>query len=48
MSFGLIGAPHTFQKAVKSTLALCVGIFYAILIYSQSLEDHVVHLEQVL
>jgi hypothetical protein len=52
MSFGLTGTPRTFQKAMNSTLALllskCVLVFFDdILIYSQSLEDHVIHLGEL-
>jgi hypothetical protein len=50
MSFGLTGAPHTFQKAMN--LYPCLGNVLVfsddILIYSQSLEDHVIHLGEVL
>jgi hypothetical protein len=53
MSFGLTGAPHTFQKAMNSTLSpllrKCVLVFfYDILVYSKSYEEHLVHLELVL
>jgi hypothetical protein len=53
MSFGLTGAPHTFQKAMNSTLEpllrSCVLVFFDdILVYSKSLADHLNHLEQVL
>jgi hypothetical protein len=53
MSFGLTGAPHSFQKAMNFTLApllrQCVLAFFDdILVYSQSYADHLVHLEQVL
>jgi hypothetical protein len=53
MSFGLTGAPHSFQKAMNSTLASllrkCALVFFDdILVYSKSLEDHIVHLGQVL
>jgi hypothetical protein len=49
MSFGLTGAPHSFQKAMNCTLApllrKCVLVFFDdILVYSKSLEDHSVHL----
>jgi hypothetical protein len=52
MSFGLTGAPHTFQKAMNSTLApllrKCTLVFFDdILIYSQSYEEHLQHLETV-
>jgi hypothetical protein len=53
MSFGLTGAPHTFEKAMNSTLSpllrKCVLVFfYDILVYSKSYEEHLVHLELVL
>jgi hypothetical protein len=52
MSFGLTGAPHSFQRAMNSTLApllrKCVLVFFDdILIYSHSYEDHLQHLELV-
>jgi hypothetical protein len=52
MSFGLTGAPHTFQKAMNSTLAhllrKCVLVFFDdILVYSKTYEEHLVHLEQI-
>jgi hypothetical protein len=51
MSFGLIGAPHTFQKAMNSTLEpllrSCDLVFFDdIRVYSKSLADHRSHLEQ--
>jgi hypothetical protein len=53
MSFGLTRAPHTFQKAMNSTLApllqKCALVFFDdILVYSQSFEQHADHLHQVL
>jgi hypothetical protein len=54
MDFGLYGAPNTFQGAMNSTLAppllrKCALIFFDdILIYSATLDDHVLHLKQVL
>jgi hypothetical protein len=52
MSFGLTGAPHTFQKAMNHTLApllrkSALVFFDGILLYSQPYSDHIVHLEQV-
>jgi hypothetical protein len=52
MSFGLTGAPHSFQKAMNSTLSpflskFMLVFFDDILIYSKSYEEHLVHLEQV-
>jgi hypothetical protein len=51
MSFGLTCAPHTFQKAINSTLApllkKCVLVFFDdILVYSISYQEHVSHLAQ--
>jgi hypothetical protein len=53
MSFGLTGAPRTFQKVMNTTLALllrkCVLVFFDnILVYSQTFEDHLHHLHSVL
>lgn len=52
MSFGLTGAPNTFQGAMSSTLQpllqKCVLVFFDdILVYSTSLEDHLPYLRQV-
>jgi hypothetical protein len=53
MSFGLTGAPHTFQKAMNFMLAplLRKGVlvfFDDILVYNRTLADHLAQLEQVL
>lgn len=53
MSFGLTGAPGTFQDAMNATLGpylwkfVLVFFFYDILIYSRSLEEHLNHLRCV-
>jgi hypothetical protein len=52
LSFGLTSAPHSFQKAMNSTLApmlrKSVLVFFDdILVYSASYQEHLVHLEQV-
>jgi hypothetical protein len=50
MSFGLTGAPHTFQRAINSSLEpllrKCV-FFYDIVVFNKSYHDHVLHLELV-
>jgi hypothetical protein len=51
--FGLCGGPNTFQAAMNSTLTpflrKSVLVFFDdILIYSKPLEDHIIHLQQVL
>jgi hypothetical protein len=53
MSFGLTGAPNTFQGAMNTTLhpllRKCVIVFFDdILVYSTSLDEHISHLRQVL
>jgi hypothetical protein len=52
MAFGLTGAPNTFLGAMndtlKSVLRKCVLVFFDdILIYSQTFEDHLLHLQEV-
>jgi hypothetical protein len=52
MSFGLTGAPHTFQKAMNVLLApllrKCALVFFDdILVYSSSYQEHISHLDQV-
>lgn len=53
MSFGLTGAPTTFQAAMNNTLApvlrRCALVFFDdILIYSPNLQTHVANVSQVL
>jgi hypothetical protein len=53
MVFGLCGAQNTFQGAMNETLApllrRCALVFFDdILVYSQSFQDHIGHLQQVL
>lgn len=53
MSFGLSGAPATFQGAMNATLHYvlrkCALVFFDdILVYSSSLEEHLQHLTLVL
>jgi hypothetical protein len=52
LAFGLCGAPNTFQSAMNATLApllrKCVLVFYDILVYNPTLDQHVHHLEQFL
>lgn len=53
MSFGLTGAPATFQKAMNDTLAsvlrkFALVFFDDILVYSPTLESHAQHLQHVL
>jgi hypothetical protein len=52
MSFGLTGAPNSFQGAMNTTLRpllhKCALVFFDdILIYSKTYEEHLHHLEQV-
>jgi hypothetical protein len=53
MPFGLTGAPATFLGAMNATLApllhRCVIVFFDdILVYSNSLQEHIQHLQAVL
>jgi hypothetical protein len=52
MVFGLTGAPDTFQGAINDTLAPGLRKFVIvflddILVYSATLEEHVIHLQLV-
>lgn len=52
MAFGLTGAPGTFQGAMNVTLVsglrkFVIVFFDDILVFSTSLEFHIVHLKQV-
>jgi len=51
--FGLTGAPSTFKREMKKNLFHFIGKFVYviiddILIYSKSIEEHLVHIKQVL
>lgn len=52
MPFGLTGAPGSFQAAMNTTLAPCLRKFVLvffddILVYSETLEEHIQHLQVV-
>jgi hypothetical protein len=52
MAFGLSGTPGTFLKAMNTTLALllrrCALVFFDdILVYSNTLEEHLLHLRAI-
>jgi hypothetical protein len=53
MSFGLLGAPATFQGAMNATLEpvlrkFALVFFDDILVYNKTFEEHLVHLSDVL
>jgi hypothetical protein len=53
MPFGLTNAPTTFQQYVNKTFHLyidffCKGYLDIVLIYSQTLEEHIQHVPQIL
>src|SRR5206468_5567330 len=53
MPFGLRNAPGTFQRLMDKVLKDHIGDFVEvyvddIMIYSKSLEDHIIHIEKVL
>lgn len=52
MTFGLTGAPRTFQGAMNATLApslrrFVIVFFDDILVYSRTYEEHLAHLSEV-
>ena len=52
MAQGLLGAPFTFTESVmfllRDFIEFCDGFFDDVIIFSETIEEHLIHLEKVL